>query len=73
MSKQRSNLLVPALVALGAVALMAFLIARLASGAANDDNPAVGFPIVLVGLMVVGSIVAVVWKVVSQRKSRQDS
>ena len=72
MSKQRSSLLVPALVVLGAVALMAFLIARLASGAANDDNPAVGFPIVLVVLAVVGSVVAVVWKLVSQRKSRQD-
>jgi hypothetical protein len=49
---------------------MAFLITRLASGAANDDSPAVGFPIVLIGLMVLGSLVAVLWKVLGQRRSR---
>ena len=68
MSDNNRRLLVPAAVIAGCLALLLVLIALASRSGASDDNPAVGFPIVLAVLAVVGVVTAVVWRAVSRKK-----
>ena len=63
------RLVVPAAVVAGCLALLLVLIALAIRDGAADDNPAVGFPIVLVVLAVVSVVGALVWRTVSRKKS----
>ncbi|MCW2680090.1 MAG: hypothetical protein JWM62_1491 [Frankiales bacterium] len=58
-------------VAAGCLALLLLLIALATRSGAEDDNPAVGFPIVLGGLIVIATLVALGWRAVT-RKSHSD-
>ncbi len=62
------RLIVPVAVIAGCLGLLLALIALATRQGAADDNPAVGFPIVLVVLAVVAVVTALVWKAVSRKK-----
>ena len=63
------RLIVPAVVAAGCLGLLLLLIALATRDGAADDNPAVGFPIVLTVLAVVSVVGALVWRVVSRKRA----
>ena len=65
------RLLVPAAVITGCVALLLVVIALASRSGASDDNPAVGFPIVLAVLAVVSMVFALVWRAVARKRSVQ--
>ena len=69
MSDNRNGLAVTLAVVGGCLGLFLVIVLMLATGGEEDANPAVGFPIVLVGLAVVAVVTALVWRVVSRKRS----
>jgi len=69
MNDTNRRLLVPIATVAGCLAFLLLLIVLATRGGAGDDNPAVGFPIVLVVLAVVAAAVGLGWRAVSRRKS----
>ncbi len=67
-NNRNRRLVVPAAVIAGCLALLLVLIALASRSGAADDNPAMGFPIVLAVLAVVGVVTALVWRAVSRKK-----
>ncbi len=67
--KRNRGLGVPLAVIGGCVAFFALLLVLLSRNRSSDDNPALGFPIVLVVLAVVATVVAVVWRLASRKRS----
>ena len=68
MNNNRRLIVLLAVVA-GCLGLLLALIALATREGAANDNPAVGFPIVLTVLAVVSLVVALVWKAVSKKKA----
>ncbi len=68
MKDNNRRLFVPAAVIAGCLALLLVLIALASRSGASDDNPAVGFPIVLAVVAVVAVVTALVWRAVSRKK-----
>jgi hypothetical protein len=73
MKDNNRRLVVPAVVVAGCLAFLLLLIGLASRSGAGDDNPAVGFPIVLVVLAVVSLVVALAWRAVSRRKASSRS
>ena len=71
MTRKQNGLGLTLAVAGGCIALLLLLIALATRSGASDDNPAVGFPIVIGGLIVVATLVALGWRAVN-RKSHSD-
>ena len=67
MTRKQNGLGLAAAVAAGCLVLLLLLIALATRSGAQDDNPAIGFPIVLGGLVVVATLVALVWRAVTRR------
>ena len=72
MTRQQNGLGLTALVAGGCLALLLVLIALATRSGAEDDSAAGGFPIVLVGLVVLGTLLALGWRAVTKRRSPAD-
>ena len=68
MSDNRSRLGVPLAVALGCLAFFLLMVGLATRDGSSDDNPAIGFPIVLVLLAVGATVLALVWRAVSKKK-----
>ena len=71
MSRKQNGLGLALAVAGGCLALLLLLIALATRSGASDDNPAAGFPIVVGGLIVIATLVALGWRAVS-KKSHSD-
>ena len=71
MSRKQNGLGLALAVIGGCLALLLLLIGLTNRSGAEDDNPALGFPIVLGGLIVVATLVALGWRAVT-RKSDSD-
>lgn len=71
MSNDRGGLAVPLAVIGGCVAFFALILLLLSRSGISDDNPAAGFPIVLVVLAVVAGLVALVWRLVTRRRTER--
>ncbi len=69
MKETNRRLIVPIATVAGCLGLLLALIALVSRSGASDDNPAIGFPIVLAGLAVVAVAFALVWRAVSRKKS----
>lgn len=54
------------------LALLLLLIALATRDGASDDSAAVGFPIVLGGLVVLGTLLALGWRAATKGKSHSD-
>jgi peptidoglycan/LPS O-acetylase OafA/YrhL len=63
------RLIVPLAVIVGCLAFFLLIVVLVGLTSTDDVNPAVGFPIVLVVLGVVGVIGALAWRAVARRKS----
>ena len=63
------RLIVPAVVVAGCLGLLLLVIALTTRDGAADDNPAVGFPIVLAVLAVVSVVTGLVWRAVSRKRA----
>ena len=74
MDEKNRRTLTPVLTVLGCLSLLGVLIALAVGDDAGDsaENPAVGFPIVLVVLAVLAVVGGLVWKAVSRKKSDAD-
>lgn len=68
MTRQQNGLGLTALVVGGCLALLLVLIALATRDGASDDSAAGGFPIVLGGLVVLGTLLALGWRAASRRK-----
>lgn len=71
MTRKQNGLGLAAAVAAGCLALLLLLIALATRTDAQDTDPALGFPLVLGGLIVVATLVALAWRAVT-RRSRSD-
>lgn len=71
MDEKNRRTLTPVLTVLGCLALLGALIALAVADSSGDrdENPAVGFPIVLVVLAVVALAGGFTWKALSKKKS----
>ena len=71
MTRKQNGLGLTLAVVGGCLALLLVLIALATRGGAEDDNPALGFPVVIGGLIVVATLVALVWRAAT-KKSHSD-
>lgn len=69
MTRKQNGLGLTLAVAGGCLALLLLLIALATRSGASDDNPAVGFPIVIGALIVVATLVALGWRAVNNKHS----
>jgi hypothetical protein len=67
MARQQHGLALALAVVGGCLALLLLLIALATRSGAQDDSAAAGFPIVLGGLVVVATLVALGWRAVTRR------
>ncbi len=72
MTRKQNGLGLALAVAGGCLALLLALIALATRSGASDDSPAAGFPLVLGGLVVVATLVALGWRAVSRSKDYSD-
>ena len=72
MTRKQNGLGLAALVAGGCVALLVVLIALATRDGASDDSAAGGFPLVLGGLIVLGTLLALGWRAVTKRRTPAD-
>ncbi len=69
MTRKQNGLALTLAVVGGCLALLLLLIALATRSGASDDSAAAGFPLVLGGLVVVGTLVALGWRAVTKGKS----
>lgn len=69
MSDKKSGLGVPLAVIGACAAFLAVILLLLSGGGEEEANPAIGFPVVLIVLAVVAVVAALVWRVVSRKRS----
>lgn len=69
MNRRQNGLALTLAVVGGCLALLLLLIALATRSGAGDDSAAAGFPIVIGGLIVVGTLLAVGWRALTRRKS----
>jgi hypothetical protein len=67
MSRKQNGLGLALAVAGGCLALLLVIIALVTRDGASDDSAAIGFPIVIVGLIVLATVVALGWRAVTKR------
>lgn len=72
MTRKQNGLGLTLAVVGGCLALLLLLIALATRDGAADDNPALGFPIVLGALVVIATLVALGWRAVAKKKSHSD-
>lgn len=72
MTRKQDGLGLTALVAAGCIALLVVLIALATRDGAGDDSAAAGFPLVLGGLVVLGTLLAVGWRAATRRRAPSD-
>ena len=73
MTRKQHGLALAATVVVGCLALLALLIALANRAGAQNDNPAAGFPIVLLGLAAVATLVALGWRAVTRSRRKSSS
>ena len=71
MTRKQNGLGLTLAVVGGCLALLLLIIGLTTRDGAQDDNPALGFPIVLGGLIVVATLVALGWRAAT-KKSHSD-
>ena len=69
MTRKQNGVALTLTVVAGCLGLLLLLIGLATRSGAQDDNPAVGFPIVLGGLIVVATLVALGWRAATKKKS----
>lgn len=72
MTRKQNGLGLTLAIVAGCVALLLLLIGLASRSGAEDDSAAAGFPIVLVGLVVVATLVALGWRAATRRKTPSD-
>ena len=72
MTRKQNGLALTLAVVGGCLALLLLLIGLATRSGAQDDNAAVGFPLVIGGLIVVGTLVALGWRALTRGKSHSN-
>ena len=72
MTRKQNGLGLTALVAGGCLALLLALVLLATRDGATDDSAAGGFPLVLGGLVVLGTVLALVWRAATRRRTPSD-
>jgi hypothetical protein len=67
MTRKQNGLGLTLAVAGGCLALLLVVIALVTRDSASDDSAAIGFPVVIVGLIVLATVLALGWRAVSKR------
>lgn len=73
MSDNRNGLGLTIAIAAGCLALLLLVIALITQVGAEDTNPAIGFPLVMGGLIVLATAGALGWRAASKKKESSDS
>ena len=72
MTRKQNGLALTLAVVGGCLALLLLLIGLATRSGAEDDSAAAGFPLVIGGLIVVGTLVALGWRAATRSKSSSD-
>lgn len=73
MSDKRHGLGLTLTVAAGCLALLLLVIALIDRAGAGDTSPAIGFPLIMLGLIVLATVAALGWRAASKQKSSSGS